>query len=331
MRDRKLGAADRKGRHQVRSPAMRLGIVGGGMVVERGHIPALAGIKGIRPAAVADPIPDRRRVAPGVTGYADLEEMLAAERLDAVVICSPPGLHLEHARTCAAAGVPTLVEKPPGVTLEHARELAALRPEPMIGFNRRFARGLPIGVRGVDRPSRVTAIFDAPAGDWDRGGTPVDPLLDFGCHLVDLGCWLTRTRPARGRAIPASAGRVSFEIEMSGGLRLHTECGAAPTYRELIDVRYERGATRTWRWPEPAPRRLVGRLARRPSPLIGSWRAQLQAFCDLLRGADPGRLARAREGVQVMAALEAVQASAAGSHDWVTVCADPQQSRELAG
>jgi predicted dehydrogenase len=310
---------------QMSVSPVRLGIVGCGMVVERGHLPALAGIKGIRLVAVADPVPDRRQVAAGVAGYADLEEMLAAEHLDGVLICSPPALHLEHAKGCARAAVRTLVEKPPGLTLEDARKLSALRPEPMIGFNRRFARGLPVGARGVDRPSRVTAIFDAPPGDWDRGGTPADPLLDFGCHLVDLGCWISGMRPARGRSIAAPSGRVSFEIEMTDGLRLYAECGAASSYRELVDIRTERGETRTWSWPVAPPRRAAERVARRPSPLIGSWRAQLETFASVVRGGHPGRLAFAREGIQVMAALEAVQASAAGSQDWVTISADPQQ------
>ena len=68
--------------------------------------------------------------------------MLAEAPLDAVVVCSPPALHVAHARACAEANVPMLVEKPPGLTREDAVELASLTPTPVIGFNRRFARGL---------------------------------------------------------------------------------------------------------------------------------------------------------------------------------------------
>jgi predicted dehydrogenase len=309
---------------------VRLGIVGCGRVVERGHLPALAGLEGIRLVAVADPFADRRRIATGVPGYSALEEMLAAERIEAVLVCSPPELHLEHAETCAAAGIPTLVEKPPGLTLPQTRRLAALRPEPVIAFNRRFARGLPIGQHRVDRPSRVTAIFDAPLGDWDRGDAQVDPLLDLGCHLVDLVCWLTGTVPARGRAIAVGIGRTSFEIEMTSGLRVYAECGDAPAYRELLDVRAEDGTARTWRWPAPVARQVADRLAGRPSALVSSWRAQLRAFAGAVRGGGRDRLASAREAVDVMAAVEAVQASAAASQDWVTVSSARRPSRELA-
>jgi predicted dehydrogenase len=311
--------------------AVRLGIVGCGMVVERGHLPALAGLQTIQLAAVADPLPDRRRAAGGVPGYAGLEEMLAAEDLEAVLICSPPALHLPHAETCAAAGVRTLVEKPPGLTMEDARKLSGLRPTPLIGFNRRFAAHLPLAGRRVASPSRVTAIFDAPPGDWDRGDVAPDPLLDLGCHLVDLGCWITGASPDRARAINLSAGRVGFEIEMRCGLRLLAECGAAASYRELIEVRGEDGEARTWRWPVPAVRSAAERVARFPSPLVRSWRAQLQAFAGVIRGAGTGRLASARDAVQVMASLQAVQASAAGNRDWVTISSDPSRSGELSG
>jgi predicted dehydrogenase len=298
---------------------MRLGIVGCGRLVERGYLPALAGSRSLRLVAVADPMAERRQLADGVAGYQDLDEMLAAGTFDAVLVCSPPELHLEHAEACAHAGIHTLVEKPPGLTLKQAERLAALRPEPMVGFNRRFAHGLPIGRRAVGRPTRVTGIFDAPPGDWDRGRAPPDPLLDLGCHLVDLCCWITGTRPARARSMPAAPGRVSFELEMSDGLRLHAVCGEAPAYRELLDVRGEHGETRSWRWPESAVRQGVQRFAGRPPALVGSWRAQLEAFAGTVRGRDPGRLALAREAVAVMGALEGVRASEAADQRWVTV------------
>lgn len=301
------------------------------MVVERGYLPALAGLRDIRLAAVADPVRDRHRVAGGVPGYRKLEEMLAAERLEAVLICSPPELHLEHAEACTAAGIPTLVEKPPGLSLDHACKLSALRPEPAIGFNRRFAGGLPVGSRRVAAPSRVTAIFDAPPGDWDRGHCAADALWDYGCHLVDLTCWIAAANPLRARAIDVSRSRASFEVEMTDGLRLHAECGVAAHYRELIDIRAVSGETRTWRWPPPAHRDVVARLGRRPSPLISSWRAQLRAFAGVVRGASAGPLALAGEGIRVIAALEAVQASAAAGQDWVIVPAGPRQQDELSG
>src|SRR5581483_6069046 len=144
---------------QMSDSPVRLGIVGCGQVVQRGYLPALARTKEVELHAVADPVAGRRRTA-GVADYPDLGRMLARERLDAVLVCSPPALHLEHAQICAQAGVRALVEKPPGTTLSEARALAALRPAPVIGFNRRFAHGLPMRATVARSANRLTGVFD---------------------------------------------------------------------------------------------------------------------------------------------------------------------------
>lgn len=299
------------------SGQLRLGIIGCGLVVERGHLPALEGISELRLTAVCDPMPERRRAAPGVRAYADLEEMLAGERLDAVLVSSPPELHLEHAEACSRRRIPTLVEKPPGTSTDEAARLASLQPEPFIGFNRRFAAGLPVGTRAIADPVRVTAIFDAPPSDW--GGIPPEPLLDLGCHLVDLARMVSGQWPVRARSLPAESGRAEFELAMSGGARLLASCGAAVRYREILDVRGLGGEARSWRWPEPVGRQIGSRLSRRAGGLVGSWRAQLRALAAAVRGDSAGPLARAGEAVEVMAALDAVRESAHNGHGWITV------------
>lgn len=50
------------------------------------------------------------RITP--TPYADLDALLAAERLDAVSICTPPRLHSLQAKKCLESGVHVLCEKP---------------------------------------------------------------------------------------------------------------------------------------------------------------------------------------------------------------------------
>src|SRR5260370_33356578 len=45
-------------------------------------------------------------------GYADLAEMLEAERPDIVQICTPPGLHVEQTLQALEAGAWVLCEKP---------------------------------------------------------------------------------------------------------------------------------------------------------------------------------------------------------------------------
>lgn len=68
-----------------------------------------------------------RRHGIEVRGYLDLEAMLAAERLDAVAICSPDACHRQHLRIALARGVHVLCEKP--LVFEPARDsLADARP-----------------------------------------------------------------------------------------------------------------------------------------------------------------------------------------------------------
>ena len=59
-------------------------------------------------------------------GYTDVDEMLATEDLDAVVITSPHVLHYEHAKAALEAGCHVLIDKPMTTSAEHARDLVAL-------------------------------------------------------------------------------------------------------------------------------------------------------------------------------------------------------------
>ena len=48
----------------------------------------------------------------GINGYADLHQMLESENLDAVVLCTPSGLHPRQAILAAQHGVNVISEKP---------------------------------------------------------------------------------------------------------------------------------------------------------------------------------------------------------------------------
>jgi predicted dehydrogenase len=76
-------------------------------------------------AAIVDPAPAAEAIAAkaGVPLYKTLDELLARDRPDGVVLATPNQLHVEHARICLAAGVPTLLEKPIAPTVEEAQAL----------------------------------------------------------------------------------------------------------------------------------------------------------------------------------------------------------------
>src|ERR671917_607926 len=102
----------------MRTP-LRVAIAGCGRISELGHVPALRRVDAASLCALADPHrPRRERLVAEAEGdpvpFASVAEMVEEMRPDALIVASPPALHLEHAEIAVAAACPVLVEKPPG-------------------------------------------------------------------------------------------------------------------------------------------------------------------------------------------------------------------------
>jgi UDP-2-acetamido-3-amino-2,3-dideoxy-glucuronate N-acetyltransferase len=65
------------------------------------------------------------RTYPGVPLYRDLEEMLARESLDGVIVAAPAPAHAELALRCIAAGKHVFVEKPLALSVADAERIVA--------------------------------------------------------------------------------------------------------------------------------------------------------------------------------------------------------------
>jgi len=290
---------------------MRLGIAGCGRIVERGYMPAVLATEGVTIAAFADPNPDRldqclrlwREGGGEAEGFADLGDLLAAAPIDLLVVAAPLDRHVTLAEEAAVAGVRSLVEKPPAPDLAGAQRLAALNPEPLLAFNRRFLQGTELreaipaeGWIEIDLELRFRQ------GAWGAHEVRDEALLDAGIHLVDLACHLSGAAPIAVRSARVEPQRASFEIEMSRG-RARIECATDRSHREAIGVRDRSGrqlASTTWGG-------LRSRLAARVNgtdPLVLSLQRQLEAFTA------GGPIATARDGVTTMAIVEAARRSA---------------------
>lgn len=110
---------------------MRVGIIGSGFIAKQKHLPAWkkAG-RDAQVVALSDPnVAQAEELARthGITGvYKDYRQMLEAEQLDVVDICSPPRTHAELAICSLKAGAHALIEKPMAInTGECDRILAA--------------------------------------------------------------------------------------------------------------------------------------------------------------------------------------------------------------
>src|SRR5690242_8530680 len=103
---------------------MRVGLVGAGGIAAQ-HAETL-GRADARLVAVCDVDAGAREAmaAPwGAAAYADGLELLERERLDAVVIATPPGAHREVTLAAFERGLAVYLEKPVARTLEDGRAI----------------------------------------------------------------------------------------------------------------------------------------------------------------------------------------------------------------
>ena len=299
-----------------------LGIVGAGRLVERGYLPALDLVDRFRLAAVADPAPDRRRHAVAlaerstasdrVESHRCAAEMVGSTALDAVVVASPPDRHLADARVVTGAGIPVLVEKPPASNAADALDLTSLRPSPWIGLNRRFGPGADAVRRAAPDAGTLDAevLVEYRRTAWSAHVVRDDAWLDLGPHLVDLVRWIASCEIIEVRGAELSHDRAHVELGTTRG-RATLLARTDRVHRERVTIRD--GAGRI-----VAQHRLGGivggvrdRIPRRerPTALVRSIAAQLDAFATAIATGGHPMLATADDGVAAMRVLDAARAS----------------------
>ncbi|TAN30786.1 MAG: Gfo/Idh/MocA family oxidoreductase [Castellaniella sp.] len=108
----------------------RIAVVGAGYI-GRAHIEAARQSETCSLSAIVDPVPASGQLAAdfGVPLYATIDELLAKDRPDGVVIATPNHLHVAHALQCIAAGLPMLLEKPIAPTVPEAESLVRAADE----------------------------------------------------------------------------------------------------------------------------------------------------------------------------------------------------------
>ena len=172
-------------------------------VVEGAHVGAVAGRDSGRARAFAQ--------AQGIAaGYGSVGEMLQAEQLDAVYICTPHPSHVDAAVACIEAGVAVLVEKPLAPNLEGATRIAtAARDGGVFAMEAMWTRFLPVydvvrrwvdeGRIGEVRQVTASFGFAVPVMPEHRLFNPDlagGSLLDVGVYPLTLAYWLYGSHPA---------------------------------------------------------------------------------------------------------------------------------------
>lgn len=189
---------------------LRAAIVGTGAVAHL-HARAVLADPRVDLVAVSDLIAERYDAFAdmyGVAGrYANITDLLASERLDVVILCTPPDLHLAQALAAFAAGVNVICEKPPALSLAELDTMLAAADAAglalAIVFQQRTGsaaahvkRLLDSGTLGRPLLAQCQTLWlrqdDYYAADWrgtwdsEGGGT----TLGHGIHQMDLLAYL---------------------------------------------------------------------------------------------------------------------------------------------
>jgi myo-inositol 2-dehydrogenase/D-chiro-inositol 1-dehydrogenase len=220
---------------------LRVGLLGGGWIA-RVHVPAIAAagadlvavcdIDAARAASVA--------AAAGAAVHTDWRQMLAAERLDALWICTPPLLHRDPAEAALASGLHVYLEKPIARTVEDAEAIvrAAAGAEAVCAIGYQWHASELVSraremLSGAAPALLVGRNFGPVAGrpwfmDPRQGG---GQILERGSHHIDLQRALAgevetvRVSAAR----PALSGATASEIDDALVIQLRFAAGTLGT------------------------------------------------------------------------------------------------------
>ncbi len=185
-----------------------ISLIGFGNHVLGMHLPNLKSMQGVELRGIASATGRNASVAAKGLGATmittDVDELLADEGTDAVMICSTQPEHYGHIRAAVSAGKAVFVEKPMVTRLDDFSELLRLMQERptlvTLGLNRRYSP-LVGALRAslaspVDFVEYVIAQQPLPADHWSLD--PVEGggrLISEGEHFIDLCNLLTGKRP----------------------------------------------------------------------------------------------------------------------------------------
>jgi predicted dehydrogenase len=138
---------------------------------------------------------------PGVKSYGTIDELIADENLDLIIINTPNYTHFDYAKQCLLAGKHILVEKPFTANVAQAKELFELArkvgKKALVYQNRRFDSGFKISKEMIEsgKLGKLTEVYFR----FDRYRNEIGPKTfkedssfeasglqyDLGPHLLD--------------------------------------------------------------------------------------------------------------------------------------------------
>lgn len=255
-------------------PPLGFAIVGCGMIA-RFHARALAEIPGTRVAALVSRNPSNANAlltetnTPACPVFATVEEAVKAPGVDAVVITTPSGAHLEPAVVAAAAGKHVVVEKPLEISGERCEriikacndfgvKLCTIFPSRFGDANTALKAAVDAGRFGRLTLGETTCKWWRSQAYYDDGGWKGTQALDGGgalmnqaIHNVDLLLWMMGDVVAVS-GFTATLAHERIEVEDTAVAVLRFKSGALgviqattsvhPGYPKTIAIHGDRGS-----------------------------------------------------------------------------------------
>jgi len=226
---------------------IKLGLIGCGRI-SKNHFEAVSQIPEASFVAICDTIKDKADAAAAQYGipavYTDHLEMLQKEKLDAVSICTPSGLHPQIGIDVANHGVNVITEKPMGINIEAADKLIQACDNNHVHLfvvkQNRLNSTLQLLKRAVDKNrfgriylaqsnvfwQRPQSYYDAEKwrGTWEFDG---GAFMNQASHYVDAMYWLLGNVDSVMSYTATMARRI--EAEDTGCAILHFRSGIIAT------------------------------------------------------------------------------------------------------
>jgi len=209
------------------------------------HVPIFSEREDVDLAALADRDPHKAETLSrrfGVPLVMEAQELIEYDELDAVVLCTPNGMHEQQAVAALESGKHVLVERPVALTAAGAqRVVEAARASGTVltvGLPHRF-RPEVIALKDFVAGSEVGRVFSmhtswmtrqsSMRSNWrsDRALSGGGALMDLGIAALDLCMWVLGYPEIR--RISCVLGSLDGEVETAATLMAETTGGAALT------------------------------------------------------------------------------------------------------
>jgi UDP-N-acetylglucosamine 3-dehydrogenase len=228
---------------------IKVAVIGCGSISKHRHIPEYASNSNVELVAFVDPIIERAEHYAQLHGgkaYSNYVEMLQAEKVDAVSVCTPNYLHAEISIAAANAGAHVLVEKPMATTAAESEAMIEAAKKNgvflMVGHNQRLMPPhvkakeiLESGKLGKVLTFRTSFGHPGPEG-WSVDGREswffrkeeaiMGAMGDLGVHKSDLIRWLLADEVAQVAAFVGTLHKEGTDVDDNATCLLRMKSGA---------------------------------------------------------------------------------------------------------